>query len=37
MGPALSNREPANYVDLSIVEALKKEGFFDEMKRKYGI
>lgn len=37
MGPALSSRNPADYVDTSIVDALKKEGFFDEMKKRYPI
>ena len=37
MGPPLANKNLADYVDLGIVDALKKEGFFDEMKKKYGI
>jgi NitT/TauT family transport system substrate-binding protein len=37
MGPALSSRDAAQYVDLTIVEALRKEGFFDEMKKRYGL
>jgi hypothetical protein len=37
MGPALSSRDVAQYVDLTIVEALRKEGFFDEMKKRYGL
>lgn len=35
MGPALSTRDPAQYVDLGIVEALRKEGFFEEMRKRY--
>ena len=35
MGPPLKYRNPANYVDNSYSEQLKREGFFDEMKRKY--
>jgi ABC-type nitrate/sulfonate/bicarbonate transport system substrate-binding protein len=37
MGPPLSSRDPAQYVDLGIVEALRREGFFDEMKKRYGL
>ena len=37
MGPALPSKNPSDYVDLQFVEALKKEGFFDQMKKQYGI
>ncbi len=37
MGPPLTSKNPADYVDLSILDALKKEGFFEEMKKRYGI
>ena len=37
MGPALSVKDVAEYVDLGPLNALKKEGFFDEMKKRYGI
>ena len=37
MGPPLSVKDPAQYVDLGPLDALKKEGFFDEMKKRYGL
>lgn len=37
MGPALSVKDVAEYVDLGPLDALKKEGFFDEMKKRYGL
>ena len=37
MGPVLKSTKADDYVDLGPVEALRKEGFFDAMKRKYGI
>jgi len=37
IGPPLSSQKPADYVDLTPIEALKKEGFFDQMKKKYGV
>jgi NitT/TauT family transport system substrate-binding protein len=37
IGPALSTTDPANYTDNSFIEALKKEGFFDQMKKQYGL
>jgi hypothetical protein len=37
MGPPLTSKSSADYVDLSILDALKKEGFFEEMKKRYGI
>ena len=37
VGPSLSSKNVADYVDLSAIDALKKEGFFNEMKRRYGV
>ena len=37
MGPPLLTTKAENYVDLSPIEALRKEGFFDAMRKKYGI
>lgn len=37
MGPPLKDKIVTDYVDLGPIEALKKEGFFDEMKKRYGI
>ncbi len=37
MGPPLASRNVADYVDLGPLEQLKKEGFFDDMKKKYGL
>jgi NitT/TauT family transport system substrate-binding protein len=37
VGPALSTKDPVNYVDNSFIEALKKEGFFEQMKKQYGV
>lgn len=37
MGPPLASRNLADYVDLGPIEQLKKEGFFEEMKKKYGL
>ncbi len=37
MGPQLSSKNLADYVDLGPIDALKKEGFFDEMKKRYGL
>ena len=37
IGPPLSSKNPEDYVDLGAIEALKKEGFFEEMKKRYRI
>jgi len=37
MGPALKSTKAEDYVDLGPIEALRREGFFDSMKKKYGI
>jgi len=35
IGPPLATKNPEDYVDLGPLDALKKEGFFDEMKKRY--
>jgi len=37
MGPPLLTVEARNYVDLGPLDALKKEGFFADMKKRYGL
>ena len=37
MGPPLTSTKVEDYVDLGPMEALRKEGFFEAMKKKYGI
>jgi NitT/TauT family transport system substrate-binding protein len=37
VGPALSTKDPSAYVDYSFIEALKKEGFFEQMKKQYSL
>lgn len=37
LGTKLSKAEPSDHVDLGIVEELQKEGFFEEMKKQYGL
>ncbi|MES2977845.1 MAG: ABC transporter substrate-binding protein [Pseudomonadota bacterium] len=37
MGPPLSSTKVEDYVDLGPIEALRKEGFFEAMKKKYGV
>lgn len=37
MGPPLLTTMAENYVDLDPLEALRKEGFFEAMKKKYGV
>jgi NitT/TauT family transport system substrate-binding protein len=37
IGPPLATRNPGDYIDNSFVEALAKEGFFEQMRKQYGI
>ena len=37
VGPALHTKDPSKYIDPSFVESLKKEGFFEQMKKQYGV
>lgn len=37
VGPPLATKNAADYVDLAPIEALKKEGFFEQMKKKHGV
>jgi NitT/TauT family transport system substrate-binding protein len=37
VGPPLATKNLADYVDLGPIEALKKEGFFEQLKKKYGV
>ncbi len=37
MGPPLTSTKAEDYVDLGPIEALRKEGFFVAMKKKYGV
>ena len=37
LGTDIGSRNPNDYLDLSIIEALKKEGYFDQMAKTYPI